>query len=88
MKISLGASDGEVHMFLDEKGRDELMECLKELEFPKDSNSHDHFHLFTEKWGGHGLVELNDATCEGLELEPIQHLKVHLQPPDQDLWSK
>ena len=51
MKIALGTAEQEVHLFLDEKGRDELIESLRELEFPKDAKSHEHFHLFTEEWG-------------------------------------
>jgi hypothetical protein len=85
VKIALGAGNGEVHLFLDEKGRNELIECLKELEFPTPT-SHEHFHLFTEEWGSHGLVVLNDATCEKLELEPVHHLKVYMRPPDKDAW--
>ena len=86
MKIALGAAEGEVHLFLDEKGREELIESLKELEFPKDAKSFDHFHLFTEDWGAYGLVVLNSATCETLGLEPVHHLKVYIRPPNEDVW--
>lgn len=86
MKIALGTAAGEVHLFLDEKGRDELIECLKELEFPKDANSHEHFHLFSEEWGSEGLVVLNSFTREKLGLEAVHHLKVHMRPPKEDVW--
>ena len=86
MKIALGAAEGEVHLFLDEKGREDLIESLKELEFPKDAKSHEHFHLFTKDWGGHGLVVLNGATCERLGLKQVHHLKLHMRPPSDDVW--
>ena len=86
MRIALGTTEGEVHLFLDEKGRDELIECLKELEFPKDAKSHEHFHLFSEEWGAHGLAILNTATREKLGLEPVHHLKVYLRTPKEDVW--
>lgn len=87
MKIALGAAEGEVHLFLDEKGRDELIERLSELEFPKDVNSHEHFHLFTEDWGAENeLVVLNDAACKLQGLEPVHHLKVYMRPPIKDVW--
>ena len=38
MKIALGTAEGEVYLFLDEQGRDKLIENLKRLEFPKDLN--------------------------------------------------
>ena len=86
MKTALGTAEQEVHLFLDEKGRDELIESLRELEFPKDAKSHEHFHLFTEEWGSHGLVVLNGATRNRLGLEPVHHLKVYMRPTNEDVW--
>ena len=72
-------------MFLDEKGRDELIENLKSLKFPNDKTSNEHFHLFTDEWGGNGLVGLNAATCKRLGLKPIHHLKVYMRPSHKDV---
>lgn len=86
MKIALGNREGEVQLFLDEEGRDELIECLKELEFPKDSQSHEHFHMFSEEWGNGYLAMLNPSARETLGLEAVHHLKVLLRPSKKDVW--
>ena len=88
MKIALGATEGEVHLFLDEKGREDLIECLKELELPKDAKSHEHFHLFSEDWGADGLVGLDSAAYATLGLEPVHHLKVYMRSSSEALWQK
>jgi len=86
VKIALGVAEGQVHLFLDEKGRDDLIESLKELEFPLNSKSNEHFHLFTEEWGGDGLVLLNHETTERLGVEHVHHLKVCMRPSIDDVW--
>ena len=86
MKIAFGNADGEVHLFLDAEGRDEFIERLKELEFPKDTKSHEHFHLFSEEWGTGDLSVLNSSMREAIGLEPVHHLKVYMRPSYVDIW--
>ncbi|WP_299778223.1 hypothetical protein [uncultured Roseobacter sp.] len=85
MKIALGSVEGEVHLFLDGEGRDELIEYLSELEFPNDSKSHEHFHLFSEEWGMGQLTALNSPTREKFGLAPVHHLKVYMRPSEEDV---
>lgn len=86
MKIALGNAEGEVQLFLDEEGRDQLIEYLSKLEFPIDSKSHEHFHLFSKEWGTGDLAVLNSSARERLGLEPVHHLKVCMRPSKEDSW--
>lgn len=88
MKIALGISEGEVQLFLDKIGRDQLVNELKELEFPKGNKSHEHIHFMSEDWGNGDLSVLNKATCDQLKLEPVHHLKVLMRPSKKDVWKE
>lgn len=85
MMIALGASAGEVELYLDEQGRKELVQLLTELEVPRDRNSFEHFHLFSSEWGNGQLSTLNDVVCKKLSLERVHHFKVTMLPSNENL---
>lgn len=81
---SKGDKDGVfVEVYLDSAGRDELVRELLALNWDHGSRSNEHFHLYSEKWGGSGLTEerrtSGNLVCRGL--------KVYLRPDGEPLWS-
>ena len=79
-----GLTDGvSVEIYLDSEGRDELVRELLAMNWDHGPRSNEHFHLFSEKWGGSGLTEerrdSNGLVC--------RHLKVYLRPDGEALWA-
>ena len=79
-----GLSDGVfVEMYLDMAGRDALVRELQAMNWDHGSHSNDHFHLYSNKWGGSGLTEErrdpDSFICRGL--------KVYLRPEGEPLWT-
>ncbi|WP_338721978.1 hypothetical protein [Devosia sp. XK-2] len=72
-----------VEIYLDAAGRDELVRELLAMNWVDGAQSNEHFHLYSEKWGGYGLTEERrvpgNLICRGL--------KVYLRPDDEPLWS-
>ena len=79
-----GLTDGVfVEMYLDAAGRDELVRNLLAMNRDRGPDSHEHFHLYSEKWGGRGLTEErrdpHNLICRGF--------KVYLRPDGEPLWA-
>ena len=79
-----GLTDGvSVEIYLDSEGRDELVRELLAMNWDHGPRSNEHFHLFSEKWGGSGLTEErrdpDSLVC--------RHLKVYLRPDGEALWA-
>jgi hypothetical protein len=79
-----GLRDGVfVEIYLDAVGRDELVRELQAMNWDDGPRSNEHFHLYSDKWGGSGLTEERrdpkSFVCRGL--------KVYLRPEGEPLWS-
>ena len=69
-------SPQEVFVYVNPEGINQLISDLKKL-----SEDHDHFHLFSEDWGGYDLsTEKYDPKAT-----TAKHLKVMFRP---DEWDK
>jgi hypothetical protein len=78
------ATDGVfAEIYLDAEGRDALVRELLAMNWDHGDLRNEHFHLYSEKWGGSGLTEerrtAGNLVCRGL--------KVYLRPDGEPLWS-
>ncbi|WP_299743524.1 hypothetical protein [uncultured Tateyamaria sp.] len=89
MRIALSYDDnGQVFLYLDEEGREELLAELNALEFPKDRSSHEHFHLMSEHWGMDTLDILSADFLDQIKQKAVHHLRVSMRPKIDHVWAK
>ena len=90
MRIGFSTDEaaGEVNLFVDAEGRDFLVECLNALEPYENDDSYEHFHLFSEFWGGYSLDELDLQKLNLLGSSKGNHLKVTMCSSEKGLVWK
>jgi|GEM_PF-686621 len=71
-------SGGEVHLHLDQKGIDYLVETLSGLKVNLTSNKCDHAHLFSPAWAGNELSTIHISKGE----QRVNHIKIYVWTPE------